>query len=141
MDLLGGQMSERTFGGYPESCLRKGWFQLEGEQVIAIVTDLLNALEAAEREINARKGDPVTRLHNICRGLEEPETESTARGDGQCPHRPKCGCGYFCTAREALDPPQPGFCSGRDSLYDGCKVCGALVYNPCEPHRERDAQP
>lgn len=41
-------MSERTFGGYPVDCLRKGWFQLEGEQVIAIVNDLLDALEKAE---------------------------------------------------------------------------------------------
>lgn len=31
------------------------------------------------------------------------ETEAHARGGGQCPHRPKCGCGYFCTAREALE--------------------------------------
>jgi hypothetical protein len=43
------QMSEREYGGYPESCLRQGYFQLEGEQCIAIVTDLLNE-NAALRE-------------------------------------------------------------------------------------------
>lgn len=31
-------------------------------------------------------------------------TERGQRGNvDNCPHRPKCGCGYFCTAREALE--------------------------------------
>jgi hypothetical protein len=45
---VAGVSGERTFGGYPIDALRKGWFQLEGEQCIAIVTDLLDALDKAE---------------------------------------------------------------------------------------------
>lgn len=39
-------MTERMYGGYPESCVRDGLFQLEGEQVIAIVRDLLAERDA-----------------------------------------------------------------------------------------------
>lgn len=46
-------MTERMYGGYPESCVRDGLFQLEGEQVIAIVRDLL-AENAALRQVLTR---------------------------------------------------------------------------------------
>lgn len=85
------QFDEREFGGYPVSCLRKGWFPLEGEQVIAIVTDLLTALEAAERGISdsdaalgalkadiakRNKVDPVWRLHNLADAMAEEAKDS-----------------------------------------------------------------
>jgi hypothetical protein len=46
------------------------------EQLVLLARTLERELAAAEREINARKGDAVTRLHNICRGLEEPPPDN-----------------------------------------------------------------
>jgi hypothetical protein len=74
-------------------------------KIVDEARDQLKAhLDAANREISARKGDPVTRLHNLCRGLGEPldcghdlsnwcdhcETCGACRDEGGKDFCPKC---------------------------------------------------
>lgn len=45
-------MTERMYGGYPESCIREGLFQLEGEQVMEITKDLLAERDALREALD-----------------------------------------------------------------------------------------
>jgi hypothetical protein len=67
---------------------------------------------ATGRDTHLEVFDLLGRLRSRISDLSREVIELTAKQGhargGECPHRPKCGCGYFCTAREPLDSVQPG---------------------------------
>lgn len=129
-------MSEREYGGYPESCLRQGLFQLEGEQVIAIVTDLLSErdrLEASwsrceERCTELRKLEPkIERMyelqaqHTEAYGMVCQERDTWKRRYDEAQSHARSGCGWEkCPhGAECVHAVQPG---------GGCTLCGMGPY-------------
>lgn len=72
--------------------------------------DALPAIPLASAKLRGVSLDLADRMDAVgdpAKWATHPANPRHARGHGQCPHRPKCRCGYFCTAREALEPNPP----------------------------------